>query len=98
MNKPGIKSIVDKFSATQRKIYLLLAACGSLPAGNIAKRLELPRSTVSKALNCLYGHAILDRVVSGRLIIYSIDYKEVEFLEDNLNKNKPEDKEGRWNC
>ncbi|MEQ9671306.1 ArsR family transcriptional regulator [Coleofasciculus sp. G2-EDA-02] len=93
-NKPKVKNIVDDLSPTQKKVYLLLNAYGSLAVGDIAKRLKLSRSTASRTLNCLFGHAILNRAVSGRLIIYSINHEEVKFLESKIEtglKNKIQD-------
>lgn len=100
MNQPRtkVRSLVDVLSPTQRKVYSLLNAYDSLTVGEVAKRLEISRSTASRTLNCLFSYAILDRVASGRMIFYSIDYKEVKFLESSLNKPKPVDKAGRWNC
>lgn len=87
--KLEIKKLEEDLSPTQKRVYLLLGAYGSLSVGDIAQKLEMPRSTASKTLNCLFAHGILDRETSGRQIKYSINFQKVNFLESQRNKIKP---------
>ncbi|MEQ9370660.1 MAG: hypothetical protein RIG63_16790 [Coleofasciculus chthonoplastes F3-SA18-01] len=87
--KLKVKKLEEDLSPTQKSIYLLLGAYGSLSVGDTAKKLEISRSTASKTLNCLLARAILYRQTTrGRRIEYSINYEEVKSLESQMNEIK----------
>ena len=57
---------------TRLAAFRLLAEAGSLPAGEIAERLEVPQNTASGHLGQLVDAGLLERAREGRTIRYGV--------------------------
>lgn len=69
-------SVFDGMTPTQKAVYLTLEAYGQLAVKDVVRRTGIPRNTVSKALNFLLRHGVLDRRAEGKLIKYWLLNKE----------------------
>ena len=82
--------------ATRLQTFRLLVRCGDdgLPAGDIARSLEVPHNTMSSHLSILAGAGLVSSRRAGRSIIYAIDFAGVRalmaFLMEDCCQGRPE--------
>lgn len=81
---------------TRLETFRLLVRCGDdgLPAGDIARALEIPHNTMSSHLAILSNAGLVNSRREGRSIIYSIDFAGVRhlmsFLMEDCCQGRPE--------
>jgi DNA-binding transcriptional ArsR family regulator len=81
---------------TRLETFRLLVRCGDegLPAGEIARALEIPHNTMSSHLAILSNAGLVNSRREGRSIIYSIDFPGVRalmsFLMEDCCQGRPE--------
>jgi ArsR family transcriptional regulator, arsenate/arsenite/antimonite-responsive transcriptional repressor len=81
---------------TRLEAFRLLVRCGSegLPAGEIARALDIPHNTMSSHLTILVNAGIITSRRKGRSIIYSIDFEGtrelLSFLMEDCCQGRPE--------
>ena len=68
------------------KVYVTLLPLGSISLQEIAKRLDLPRTTIYNTLNYLHGKGLISKIIKKSLTQFeATDPKQ---LVDNLNQRK----------
>ena len=74
--KPAIASLSALAHEGRLEVFRLLIKAGAegLPAGEIARRLEVPPSSLSANLNLLNHAGLVQSRREGRSIIYTADY------------------------
>jgi DNA-binding transcriptional ArsR family regulator len=78
------------------RVFRLLVECGEdgMPAGDIARRQDVPANTMSAQLAVLTGARLIRPRRVGRSIIYAVDFAAVrallEFLMQDCCNGRPE--------
>lgn len=81
---------------TRLETFRLLVRCGDdgLPAGEIARALEVPHNTMSSHLSILANAGLVGSRREGRSIIYAIEFAGVRalmaFLMEDCCQGRPE--------
>lgn len=82
---------------TRLETFRMLVRAGleGMPAGNIARVLDIPHNTMSSHLTILVNAGLVDSRREGRSIIYSINFdgtrKLLAFLVEDCCQARPED-------
>jgi len=94
--KPAIASLSALAHEGRLEVFRLLIKAGAegLPAGEIARRLEVPPSSLSANLNLLSHAGLVQARREGRSIIYTADYgamsRLIGFLLEDCCAGSPE--------
>lgn len=94
--KPAIASLSALAHEGRLEVFRLLIKAGAegLPAGEIARRLEVPPSSLSANLNLLSHAGLVQPRREGRSIIYTADYgamsRLIGFLLEDCCAGSPE--------
>ncbi|MEO9462310.1 MAG: helix-turn-helix transcriptional regulator [Marinomonas sp.] len=92
-NRVGHLSALSSLSAlaqeSRLEVFRLLVQAGAsgLPAGDIAKRLKIPASSLSFHLNNLAQGLLINSTREGRSIIYSANFDQMRGLVAYLLEN-----------
>src|SRR3989344_4392941 len=68
------------------KVYLSLLPLGSINLQELAKRIDLPRTTIYNTLNYLYKRGLVSKIVRGHVTYF--EAVNPEKLIDTLNQKK----------
>ncbi|WP_421933214.1 ArsR/SmtB family transcription factor [Phenylobacterium sp.] len=94
--KPAIASLSALAHEGRLEVFRLLIKAGAegLPAGEVARRLEVPPSSLSANLNLLSHAGLVQARREGRSIIYTADYgamsRLIGFLLEDCCAGSPE--------
>lgn len=92
----AVKSLSALAQESRLNVFRLLAATGEegVPAGEIAKELEIPPATLSFHLKELVASGLIDQRREGRSIIYALNVQSIsslmEFLMNDCCQGRPE--------
>ena len=91
-----VKALAALAQESRLKAFRLLVRGGlkGLPAGEIARQLEVPHNTLSSHLSILANAGLVESRREGRSIIYSIDFggtrELLSFLMEDCCQGQPE--------
>lgn len=92
----AVKSLSALAQESRLNVFRLLAAAGEegVPAGEIAKELEIAPATLSFHLKELVASGLIDQQREGRSIIYALNVQSIsslmEFLMNDCCQGRPE--------
>lgn len=83
-----IKAILREYGLTEKEaqIYLILLPLGSINLQEIAKRLDLPRTTVYNTLNYLSSKGLVNKITKGGITFF--EASDPKKFVDSLNQKK----------
>ena len=68
------------------RVYLILLSLGSINLQELAKRIDLPRTTIYNTLNYLYTKGLVSKIVKGHVTYFKA--VNPEKLIDTLNQKR----------
>jgi len=88
MNEMDKELALKEFGLTDKeiKVYLALLSLGKVNLQEIAKRIDLPRTTIYNTLNYLYSKGLVSRIVK-EYVTYFEAVDPTKFI-DNINQKK----------
>jgi sugar-specific transcriptional regulator TrmB len=73
-------------TAKESQVYLALLPLGSVNLQELAKRIDLPRTTIYNTLNYLYAKGLISKILKGHITYF--EAANPEKLIDTLNQKK----------
>lgn len=87
----GIELALKQYGLTKNeiKVYLTLLPLGSINPQEVAKRVDLPRTTVYNSLYYLYQKGLVSKITKGRVTYFRV--RDLEKLIDKQRKRLTEE-------